>query len=121
MMRDTVISKKVGYLGPFQPKLHVGYMQVLLFHPQDSGPFWMMAEERERKRKDVRKDGTRKVKRNKRELIKMLQERGITATGKAEDIKKIAENNGILTEIEEQIIEEGWEGKPKGMLQILWE
>jgi hypothetical protein len=83
----------------------------------------MMAEEQERKRKDVRKDGTRKVKRNKRELIKMLQERGITATGKAEDIKRkrIAENNGILTEIEEQIIEEGWEGKPKGMLQILWE
>ncbi len=48
----------------------------------------MTAEERERKRKDVWKDGTRKVKRNKCELIKMLQERGITATGKAEDIKK---------------------------------
>ncbi len=45
VMRDTVISKKeVGYLGPFQPKLHVEDMQVLLFHPQDSGPFWMTAE-----------------------------------------------------------------------------
>jgi hypothetical protein len=51
----------------------------------------------------------------------MLQERGITATGKAEDINKIAENNGLLTEIEEQIIEEDWEVKLKGMLQILWE
>jgi hypothetical protein len=50
----------------------------------------------------------------------MLQERGITATGKAED-KKNAENNGILNKIEEQIIEEGWESKLKGMLQILWE
>jgi hypothetical protein len=42
---DTVISKKDGYLGPFQPKLQVGDMQVLLFCPQDSGPFWMTAEE----------------------------------------------------------------------------
>ncbi len=26
-----------------------------------------------------------------------------------------------LTEVEEQTIEEGWEGKLKGMLEILWE
>jgi hypothetical protein len=36
------------------------------------------------------------------------------------NIKK-SKNNGILTKIIEQIIEEGWEGKPKGMVQILWE
>ncbi len=30
-MRDTVISKKDGYLGPFQPKLQVGDTQVLYF------------------------------------------------------------------------------------------
>ena len=98
-MRDTVISKKDGYLGPFQPKLQVGDTQVLLFCPQDSGPFWMTTEERERKRKDARKDGTRKVKRNKRELIKMLQERGITATGKAEDIKKLQKTMGYLPKL----------------------
>ncbi len=44
-MRDTVISKKDGYLGSFQSKLHVGDLQVLLFSSQDSGPFWMTAEE----------------------------------------------------------------------------
>ncbi len=44
-----------------------------------------------------------------------------SSNGKSKGHKKIAENNGILTKIEEQIIEEGWEGKLKGMLQILWE
>ncbi len=46
---------------------------------------------------------------------------GDNHNGKGRRHKKIAENNGILTEVEEQIIEEGWEGKPKRMLQILWE
>jgi hypothetical protein len=52
-MRDTVISKKDGYIGPFRPKLQVGDTQALLFHLQDSGPFWMTAEDQERKRKDI--------------------------------------------------------------------
>ncbi len=36
------------------------------------------------------------------------------------NIKK-SKNNGILTKLIEQIIEEGWEGTLKGMVQILWE
>jgi hypothetical protein len=66
---------------------------------REGGLFWMTAEERERKRKDVWKDGTRKLKRNKQELIKMLQERGITATGKAEDIKKLQKTMGYLPKL----------------------
>ncbi len=34
---------------------------------------------------------------------------------------KIAKNYGILAIFQEQKKEEGWEGKPKGMLQVLWE
>jgi hypothetical protein len=37
--------KQDGYLGPFHTKLQVGDTQVLLFHLQDSEPFWMTAEE----------------------------------------------------------------------------
>jgi hypothetical protein len=51
----------------------------------------------------------------------VLEQKGIIASGKAAELKKIAENNGIRTIFQEQKKEEGWEGKPKGMLQVLWE
>ncbi len=38
-----------------------------------------------------------------------------------QQISKLAENNSILTVLQEQKEEEGWEGRPKGMIQILWE
>jgi hypothetical protein len=54
-------------------------------------------------------------------MLAALQGKGIVASGKAKDLKILWENNGIQTVILEQKKEEGWEGKPKGMLQILWE
>jgi hypothetical protein len=42
------------------------------------------------------------VKRTKKELIKALEQKGIIASGKAADIKKLAKNNGILTVLQEQ-------------------
>jgi hypothetical protein len=54
-------------------------------------------------------------------MLAALQGKGIVASGKAKELKIVCENNGIRTVILEQKKEEGWEGKPKGMLQILWE
>jgi len=81
----------------------------------------MTNQECKKKRYDIIKPGTKLVKRTKKELIQLLKDKGIEAAGKADEIKKIAENHGILTVIEEVKKEEGWVGKPKGMLQILWE
>jgi hypothetical protein len=36
-------------------------------------------------------------------------------------LKGAAANNGILVSEEIRMVEEGWEGKPKGLFQILWE
>ena len=48
----------------------------------------------------------------KTDLIKRLQERGITATGNIAQLHKIAENKGIpITKKIPKVIE-GWEGKP---------
>jgi hypothetical protein len=54
-------------------------------------------------------------------MLAALQGKGIVASGKAKGLKILCKNNGIRTVILEQKKEEGWEGKPKGMLQILWE
>ncbi len=49
-------------------------------------------------------------------MLAALQGKEIVANGKAKDLKILCENNGICTVILEQKKEEGWEGKPKGML-----
>jgi hypothetical protein len=38
-----------------------------------------------------------------------------------EGLKRFAANNGIPVSEEVQKVEEGWEGEPKGLLQVLWE
>ena len=121
IMRDTVLTKEEGFLGPYQRKLLVGETQHLYFRPEDEGPFWLTPEERERKRFDILKEGTRTIRLTKKQLVQALEQKGIIASGKAAELKKLAENNGILTVFQEQKKEEGWEGKPKGMLQVLWE
>jgi hypothetical protein len=59
IIRDTVLTKEEGFLGLYRRKLQVGETQHLYFRPEDEGPFWLTPEERERKRSDVLKEGTK--------------------------------------------------------------
>ena len=43
------------------------------------------------------------------------------AQGKLGDIQKLAQDRGIPIKEETPKVQQGWEGKAKGMLQILWE
>jgi hypothetical protein len=120
-MRDTIITGEKGFLGPYQRTLQIGDTQRMYFTSDDAGPFWLTPEQRERKRFDVVKEGTKKRRLTKKELEEALQAKGVIASGQATDLKKLAENNGILTIVHEQKVDEGWQDKPKGMLQVLWE
>ena len=53
--------------------------------------------------------------------MKALKERGIVAKGKKEAVVKIAQEHGLPIEEVKSKIVEGWEGKAKGLLQVLWE
>jgi hypothetical protein len=82
----------------------------------------MTPEERQQTRKDhfgttvITKEYT------KPQLIKMLQQKGIdNPKGSKQQIKNMAERAGISLTYQKQDILEGWEGKAKGMEQILWE
>jgi len=60
-------------------------------------------------------------KNSKLDLIKKLQEKGVTTTGNIDNIRKLATSHGVpIVEVHQKIIK-GWEGKPKGILQVLWE
>jgi hypothetical protein len=122
-MHESVIQKGKGYLGPHEhdKNLRVGDTQYMVFRPEDEGPFWMSSEQRERERHD--RPGTKIEKRkfNKGQLQAQLEEGGITAKGSAEQVQAIATRQGLPLTYEQPEILKGWEGKPKGVEQILWE
>jgi hypothetical protein len=59
--------------------------------------------------------------RNKGDLLKELQSRGVSAKGRKDELQILCKQNNISIEEELDEVVEGWEGKPKGVLQILWE
>jgi hypothetical protein len=121
-MRSTVIEREEGFLGPFQRHLQVGDTQHLMFQPTDTGPFWMSEEKKEATRHDVVYGEPNKLQRNKSELIADLQGKSINTKGfNKKELVKLCEKNDIVTIIEVDNITEGWEGKAKGLVQVLWE
>ena len=124
-LRDSTISVEDGFLGPFEQVLNVGETQRFCFGPGDAGPFWMTDEQREETRLDRPIDGATPKARSKRELYDALLSMGVLDLPKymnkisREDL--VARATAKLIPIEKIPFEEGWSGKPKGLLQILWE
>ncbi len=78
--------------------------------------------EREEKQHDRVIEGQfTKQKLSKDELIQRLQEKGVTATGNIKNITRFCQVTDIPIEILIPKTLQGWQGKPKGMLQVLWE
>ena len=121
-IRQSIIKQEHGYLGTYEHTLEPGDTQTMIFQASDSRPFWMTEQQREETRKDrVQQGEIQKKKICKAKLIKMLQDHGITAMGNIDNIQKLATSRGIPVEEEIPKVIEGWEGKPKGMMQVLWE
>ena len=94
----------------------------MILGPDDEGPYWMTPEEKEKTRKDQYGPTTTQREYTKPQLIEMLKREGIMSPkGNKQQIRDMAQQAGLaLTYLKREIIQ-GWEGKPKGMEQILWE
>jgi hypothetical protein len=57
----------------------------------------------------------------KKELQQKLNEKNINAKGTLAALQATCQNHGIPIEEVNCKVVDGWEGKPKGMLQVLWE
>ena len=87
------------------------------------GPFWMSPTQREAKRHDIQLGTTSTNERNRSALELDLKTKGINTKGKN---KKELVQLCVLHEIPSTVItvenfREGWEGRVKGLLQVLWE
>ena len=54
-------------------------------------------------------------------ILEDLKQLGINVTGTVAQLKDISQRNNIPLVYNQQEILKGWEGQPKGMLQVLWE
>ena len=123
-LRDTKILTKIGYLGDFPSQLKEGDIQSMQYHEEDDGPFYLNAAERIAKKYDKPTGKKKQRKYIKGELLAMLKSKGFelppgTHVKKVEE--KCAELGVSIKTPEEDAIAEGWMGKPKGMMQVLWE
>jgi hypothetical protein len=122
MMHDTIIQE----VGPQHPRtLNVDNKQVMYFVEDDDGPFWMTPAQQLATKYDRQLVGTAKSRaKTKIEQLKDLRQSGYDTTKqqyRKEELVALCGQRNLPITIEEQEVKEGWLGKQKGMLQILWE
>ena len=126
VMRNTIIREEEGYVGTHFPRLlNVGDTQLMIFLSQESGPWYLSSQQREAQRKDQATGKSRRIERSKKLLVKAMSEAGVDITEKRgytrKELQTFARLNGVDTFEEKQGVIGGWEGKPKSLLQALWE
>ncbi len=92
----------------------------MVLKEMDDGHFWMSSEEYKNTRLDKQKQDKFKPRTlQKEELQKLLKKKGLPVRGPAKDLIKRAEENGISSKVTPVKVIEGWQGKAKGLMQIL--
>jgi hypothetical protein len=121
-MRDTKIGEddEVGRYAT-ELTLKVGELQSLQFSTDDIGPCWMTPAEREATRKDRPSGKMKRTQRKVVDLKKDLQAKGVLGMGDKKELQRLCSRNDVPIETSRMGILEGWEGKAKGMLQMLFE
>ena len=124
-MRDTMILQEEGYLGSHSPVLKVGNVQSLVFKETDSGPWYLAPEQKELQRHDQPTGRSKFVDRSKKVLLCCLSNKGMTLQQQCgytrKELQEFARQNGIELSEQKEVITPGCQGKPKGLLQVLWE
>ena len=124
-MRSVEI-KSEDQLGSFDhdKKLGINQIQTMVFADGDVGPCYMTPAEQTEKKYDVIDPSGKKDRYvfTKPELQAKLSHINKSTTGKKKDIQERCQAHGIpIWEERPHLSNEGWVGKPKGMLQVLWE
>ena len=88
----------------------------------DQGPFWLTPTQAELCRHDV-VIGTKNADRNRLSLtMDLLVSKGVNTKGKSKrELVELCTKNAIETKELIERKKEGWVGKSKGLLQVLWE
>ena len=124
-MHNSKIENQ-AYLGPFDHsnKLNVNDIQTMLYGPDDTGPFYLDNEKRIELENDCETNEIETKKYTRAKLIDLIVSANPNLSnirGKLKEIQSIALQYNIPIQFDRNKLREGWKGKPKGMLQVLWE
>jgi hypothetical protein len=127
-MHESMIKQCDGYLGSYSHTLNIGDLQSFIFQSTDDGPFWMSPTERELNRHNrifPYPPGCSPLQNNSiSELKAELGPIGILndhRNYRLKELHKLAQINNIETKTVRIREKKGWEGRAKGLLQVLWE
>jgi hypothetical protein len=128
-MHESTIKTEDGYLGMHERTLNIGDTQSFIFEPGDLGPFWMSEAERQLNRHDRilptppgdPKKKNKTISELKAELTPLNVMNPTRNKYKLTELQELAIANNIDTKKEITREKKGWEGQPKGLLQVLWE
>jgi len=127
-MRESIIKENDGYLGMHLSIVSVGDKQSFNFQPGDEGPFWMTEEQRQLNLHDriLSPRPGNPTTRNKTIVELKLELGPLNVLSdrrqyRLAELQEIARLNNIDPKIEKTRRQKGWEGQPKGLLQVLWE
>jgi hypothetical protein len=109
------------FLGPFPAMLQVGEYQHMVYQEGDVGPFFKTEAEQQASKFDTLTGDTAPKIRLKDAMEKDLRAKGVRAKGNKIAIIELCKQNNVPHEVVCDTMNEGWNGKAKGMLQILWE
>ena len=122
-MRQSIITPDL--LGPFHSQvspLQPGMYQSMFFASDDQGPCYYNLEEREIHRLDINKGGSKEKEMTIEQLKNVLKGAGDpNPKGNKSRLMTKCKNLGLPTLLTEDNVDEGWVGKAKGSLQILFE
>ena len=123
VMRSSHITKDL--LGPYHNdsfKLQPGMEQEMFFSSNDTGPCYMSDCQRNKHKFDINSGKLVEKNHTNSELVSKLKQHGIiNPVGGRSKLVEQCLKLGISTKYSEEAISEGWSGKPKGSLQVLFE
>ena len=127
-MRESIIKQEDGYLGMHERTVDVGDTQFFVFEPGDAGPFWMTNDDRELNRHDRllpslpgnQRTRNKTISELKVELgpLNILNDR---RQYRLVELQELARANSVDVKTIRTREKKGWQGQPKGLLQVLWE
>jgi hypothetical protein len=127
-MRESTIKQHNGYLGSHPLTINVGEIQSFTFKSTDDGPFWMSPDQRELNRHDrilpLPPGPPRMQNKTISELKAELAPLGVLndrRNYRLKELQDIAEQKNVETKKVRVTEKKGWEGRAKGLLQVLWE
>jgi hypothetical protein len=120
-MHPTKIVEKC--LGTHPAKLSIGDVQHMVFLATDQGPFGMGPETQLLRREDRVVGRVVKAKPRLQLLNELVREKKVSPRRgySLKELVEIATANNIAVENEQDKVEPGWVGKPKGIFQVLHE